>query len=324
MEQRLNLEWLTDEAGMNEDPWKLIQTDINDDRLHDALLGNGLIGLRFPTEGEGESYEAGQMMPPTGCFMHNLWTDHLLIPPPKWHGLSFFDGVNSFRRDQGEHANYQQCLDLRTATLETQSDWSNGERTTKLRQRAWLSLAQQDILVMQLAITPDYTGTVAVDEQLEGYPVSLQHCAYGKHVGARWQVTGENPDQQISLQARMGENFRQVAVASHVEVRVAGNDVAVETETVVEHSADDIHAAPYAKRRISFKVEAGTTYVVTKTASLINDETAGDALAPLQAARASIAAVLADPVPRARPTKMLGPNVGRAESKLIIRVCNAC
>ena len=265
----LPADWL-DDKNTACDPWVLRQTNPQDDRLHDALIGNGRIGLRFPSEGEGSCYQAARDMPPTGCFMQGLWSDHMLLPPPQWHNLSLRFNGQKFTRDEGKHEDYHQDLDLKTATLTTTSRWITDSGTVNVIYKSWLSLAQRDCLVIELTLQSEVDGTVKVSDLLKGFNRKLPN--FGHHAGARWGVDEGEGSGIISLRARMGARLRQVAVASQTSITIGGEPVAF-TEQFCS-SLDDIRDAAFVERELSFSVTAGESYQVTKIAALQNDRPA--------------------------------------------------
>ena len=281
---RIDREWL--ETATDEDPWLLVSTDINNPEYRDALIGNGLIGLRVPPEGEGEAFVPSGATSPTGCLMHGLWTDDRLMPPPQWHGLSYHDGSADFRRTVGQHEHYVQTLDMRTATLTTQCDWMNDDRRTAIATTLWLSLADERLLVIETRITPDFAGEVAFTDGL--YAVSAT-AGLAEIMAARYHF-GEDGE-AITLQMRAGERCRRVACHAVVDVEGAA------ATTTTSINRDPTAGQRGVVRTTRFAVRAGTTYTVRRIAALASDAEGDDpavlALQSVAGARADLAAARA-------------------------------
>ena len=276
---RIDQAWI--EQAADEDPWLCISDDINNPNYRDALIANGLIGLRVPPEGEGQTYRADQaMMSPDGCLMHGLWTDDKLMAMPVGIGLQYHDGSAAFTRDAGEHRHYQQTLDMRTATLTTTCEWHNGERVTTLQTRMWLSLADENCLVIETEFTPQFSGEVSFIDSIIGLDLGWN---MGGLVAPRYRFA--QLDQAIEMQARMGEKFRRIAVRAEVQ-----SDHAL--RQTVEHTTDHTQGDRHITRRSYLQVQAGTTYRVRKVAALVSDADASD---PAAHAAQVIARYSADP-----------------------------
>jgi trehalose/maltose hydrolase-like predicted phosphorylase len=248
---RIDQAWL--EAPTKADPWLLVSEDPANPEYRDALLGNGLIGLRVPPEGEGEAYQAHlPKMPPTGCVVHGLWTDDRLMTPPRWHGLGYDDGNGLLRKEEGTFHSYRQTLDLRTSTLTTTMDWERAGQRTRLQTSLWISRASTPLLVIEQQITPQFTGEITFVDSLAG--PSSEH--WQEALAPIYQFKTDQSD--LCCQVRMGERFRRLAIRSRIVCDVAHQ----QTTAISEESAT---------RRTTIAVTAGETYTVTKVAAFVTD-----------------------------------------------------
>ena len=273
----IDLEWI--ETKSDEDPWLLISDDIDNPSYRDALVANGLIGLRVPPEGEGSQFTPRDSNAPGGCLMHGLWTDDRLMPMPQWHGLAYHDGQSSFARDKGEHRQYQQVLDMRTATLTTKSDWLCDGRRTAVETKLWLSLADTNLLVIETTITPDFDGEVTFTDQIMG----VRGKGNWEILAPKFMPQADKDAAQLSV--RMGERFRRIVARSETTTTVEAVTVAIAT------NCDHTKGNEYAERQLRFNVSRGQSYTVTKVAALVSD---ADSEQPEQMAQDLISRTMGD------------------------------
>lgn len=255
---RIDREWL--ETPSQEDPWLLVSDQVNNEHFRDALVANGLIGLRVPPEGEASGYRPSAQMPTSGCLMHGLWTDDKLMEAPLWHGLGYHDGQAAFARDVGSHTDYRQILDLRTATMTTACTWGSGERRTQISTELWLSAADPNLLVIETTIVPEFDGEVCFSDVIRGMDLAWK---MGGLVAPRYRFNQAGT--ATVMEARMGERLRRIAV--HAEVSVDG----AEYQQVVDSNLDHTIGPREISRTTRFQVTAGATYRVRKVAALVSD-----------------------------------------------------
>ena len=126
-------------------PWIRECKDIYSPGHKDAFIGNGLIGLRVPPEGEPSVYPAFQAvkMAPGGTQMYGLWDDNGMIPAFNFLALKLTHGRMVFRRDSGAVLNYTQKLDWKTATVTTECDWHHWGCVFHVKTKIWLSRARK-------------------------------------------------------------------------------------------------------------------------------------------------------------------------------------
>jgi trehalose/maltose hydrolase-like predicted phosphorylase len=275
----IDRDWI--EGSSEEDPWLLISDAVDNPNYRDAFIGNGLIGLRVPPEGEGEAYRASAAMPPTGCLMHGLWSDDRLMAPPRWHGLGIDLGDGVLARDRETVSDYRQSLDLRSSTITTSGRWSSTSgKAARITTCMWLSLTDQNLLVIETLIEPEFDGTIGIIDSLQG-------------VGLDWQMGGlmapryhfDEDGAAIVCAARMGERFRQVVARSVV-------DYPEQASVSVSSNLDHTVGPREIRRRAEMPVRAGQRYTVRKVAALVSDADAPD---PAAHAAAVIDAYRADP-----------------------------
>lgn len=197
------------------DPWLLETRDPADPGHRDAFLGSGWMGQRFGVSGDASAFPTSEANLPefwnvAGCLIHGFWDDENLMAPPRWATLQYDDGEAVFGLGAGEWRGYCQTLDLRTATLTTALEWNSGARTTRILTRCWLSRSRPGIGVIELEVTPDFTGEVRFLDRLDG-----RFC----RDSSSWRMQGgELVQQTISLDARFGPRQRRLAVHSRLVV----------------------------------------------------------------------------------------------------------
>ena len=152
------------------DPWVRECRDIYSPGHRDAFIGNGLIGLRVPPEGEPSVYPVfhAVKMAPGGTQMHGLWDDKGMVPTFNFLGLKIQHGRMVFRRDSGAILNYVQKLDWKTATVTTECDWHHWGCVFHIETKIWLSRSNQNIGCVETTITSDRDTGFSVMDIVDG------------------------------------------------------------------------------------------------------------------------------------------------------------
>ena len=152
------------------DPWVRECRDIYSPGHRDAFIGNGLIGLRVPPEGEPSVYPVfhAVKMAPGGTQMHGLWDDKGMVPTFNFLGLKIQHGRMVFRRDSGAILNYVQKLDWKTATVTTECDWHHWGCVFHIETKIWLSRSNQNLGCVETTITSDRDTGFSVMDIVDG------------------------------------------------------------------------------------------------------------------------------------------------------------
>ncbi len=152
------------------DPWIRENTDPYKAGHRDAFIGNGLIGLRVPMEGEPSVYPvfSGVKMAPGGTMMYGLWDDTGMVPAFNFMGLKLERGRMVFRRDSGAILNYSQKLDWRTATVRTECDWAHWGGTVHIVTEIYLSRTLKNAGVVTMELTSDYDTVMTIADCIDG------------------------------------------------------------------------------------------------------------------------------------------------------------
>lgn len=154
----------------NLNPWIRECRDIYSPGHKDAFIGNGLIGLRVPPEGEPSVYPVfhAVKMAPGGTQMHGLWDDKGMVPTFNFLGLQIQHGRMVFRRDSGAILNYVQKLDWKTATVTTECDWHHWGCVFHIETKIWLSRSNQNIGCVETTITSNKDTGFSVTDVVDG------------------------------------------------------------------------------------------------------------------------------------------------------------
>lgn len=175
MQQKLieeRLQTLTEENfnRLNQNPWHRCVLDPYRPGHRDAFLGNGLIGVRIPMEGEPSVYPcfSGVKMSPGGTLMHGVWNENGILPVFNFMGLRIMHGRMVFRRDSGTVLNYRQELDWKTGTTVTECDWVHWGGNLHIKTTVWLSRTQKNIGFTEIELTSDYDTTFALVDLIDG------------------------------------------------------------------------------------------------------------------------------------------------------------
>ncbi len=140
-----------------------------------TYTGNGYLAIRVPAAGQG--YAAGTV--PAQAELAGFYAQ----PPgdvqqranlPTWSTLTFSDGAATFAPGTGTLTNWRQQLDLHTGVITTSALWTapNGHRTG-LRYDVFTDRARPHVAAVRLQLTPQWTGTAAVTDLIDGTPAAL-------------------------------------------------------------------------------------------------------------------------------------------------------
>ena len=264
---RLDSGWLRETVG---DEWRLETTDPRAEGHRDAFIGNGFIGQRIGIEGDASAYPVeGQPSTPSGCLVHGLWDEKDLMAPPKWALLHYFDGTAFFARDVGLWRDYKQSLDLQTGILSTEVLWVNGSRTTRVISLAYIDRCNPGRCVLSRTLIPQFSGEVSLTDELDGTFIDdASDWRYVKDMG---------PQGVLSIELNMGPRQRRVALVSRLSF---GEGFAVANEVHGLLQPDPLvrievnGAEKKLARTVSFAVEAGHSYTLTKVVALVTDSLA--------------------------------------------------
>jgi trehalose/maltose hydrolase-like predicted phosphorylase len=231
-----------------------------------TFTGNGYLGVRVPPAGQGyaagtvpaQSEVAGFYAQPPGDVQQraNL---------PTWSSFGFGDGTNDFALDSGTVTGWRQQLDLHDGVITTSAQWHAPDgHVTDLTYQVFTDRARKYVGVVRLTVTPQWSGTLAVTDLIDGTPATLTSA-----VSHGWDTAHRS----------MWESVRTVGteivagLATKVGLRGVGS------ATVAKVTPADSQSVG---QRISFAVQSGHTYSATK---YVGVATSTEVAKPLQFAR---------------------------------------
>jgi trehalose/maltose hydrolase-like predicted phosphorylase len=246
-----------------------------------TFTGNGLLGVRVPATGQGyaggtvpaQSELAGFYAKPTKpASVGEAVQQRAKIPT--WSTLTFADGGRPFSLSTGTTTGWRQSLDLHTGVITTSATWKAPDgHTTKLRYQVLTDRANAHLGLVQLTLTPQWSGTASVTDEIDGSPAILSDEAGKGFDSATRQIFVDVKTQTLGVEA---------AIASRLEP--SANVTATPTE-VNQTTAQTIG------QQVSFPVTAGQTYTFTKFVGIDDSQ---DTTTPVAAAQAEASAAALD------------------------------
>jgi trehalose/maltose hydrolase-like predicted phosphorylase len=135
-------------------------------RAPSPFIGNGSLGVVVPAlgVGPGPSFVAGLYEEAQGDVPR-------IAAIPDWTGVGVFDGERWLDSTAiGTLRDYHQVLDLRSGTIRTSYDWTEGSRTTGVAVETFVSRADPHLAVVRLELTPRQSGRMRARFAIAGRP----------------------------------------------------------------------------------------------------------------------------------------------------------
>jgi trehalose/maltose hydrolase-like predicted phosphorylase len=241
-----------------------------------TFTGNGLLGVRVPPTGQG--YVGGDV--PAQSELAGFYAKPAKPKSasdavqqraniPTWSTLTFADGGQPFSLSTGTTTGWRQSLDLHTGIITTSATWKAPDgHVTALRYQVLTDRADAHLGLVELTLTPRWSGTATVTDEIDGAPATLSDEAGKGFAPATHETFVDVKSQTLGVEA---------AIASHL---VTSANV---TATPVEVDAG---RAQTIGQQVSFPVTAGQTYTFTK---FVGIEDSQDTAAPVAAAQTEAA-----------------------------------
>jgi trehalose/maltose hydrolase-like predicted phosphorylase len=246
-----------------------------------TFTGNGLLGVRVPATGQGyaggtvpaQSELAGFYAKPTKpASVGEAVQQRANIPT--WSTLTFADGGRPFSLSTGTTTGWRQSLDLHTGVISTSATWKAPDgHTTKLSYQVLTDRANAHLGLVQLTVTPQWSGTASVTDEIDGSPAILSDEVGKGFDAAAHQIFVDVKTQTLGVEA---------GIASRLEP--SANVTAVPSEV-------DATTSQTIGQQITFPVTAGQTYTFTKFVGIDDSQ---DTTTPVAAAQAEAAAAALD------------------------------
>jgi len=264
--------------------WTLSTTQTNDDYAP-TFLGNGYFGGRIPAAGMGYATEPIETQAHLAGFFAQHGPVEKYANIPTWSTLAFSDGSGTYGRlprpagegeqdhgAQGMVSNYRQTLDLRAGLLITHATWTSpAGRSTDLTYQVLVHQARERVAAVHLTFTPDWSGSARVTGIFDGASAGLtERSCKGYH--------GEAAESYETV-TTLGTSIT-AALASRLEVPTGVAAQTDELDTVERRSVGV---------QVTFDVQAGITYTVTKYVGIASSQDSEDPLSTARAAAATAA-----------------------------------
>jgi len=244
-----------------------------------TFTGNGWLGVRVPASGQG--YAAGTVAAQSelaGFYAKPTHPEKVADAVqqraniPTWSTLTYADGGQNFSLGTGQTTGWQQSIDLHTGIISTSATWKapNGH-VTKLSYQVLTDRANQDVGVVQLQITPQWSGEATVTDEIDGSPAVLTDQVGKGFNAAAHQDYVTVKTQTIGIQATIASTL------------VPGAGVSGQT-TQVDQTQDQSIG-----QQLSFPVVAGHSYTITKYVGVSSSQETPGTVTAAQAAASGAA-----------------------------------
>jgi trehalose/maltose hydrolase-like predicted phosphorylase len=226
-----------------------------------TFTGNGELGVRVPPAGQGyvggtvpaQSELAGFYAQPAGGVQQRANI-------PTWSTLTFLDGGTPFSLAAGQTSGWRQTIDFRTGAVTTTARWQAPDgHVTDLRYEVLADRALPNVGLVRLTVTPQWSGTAAVQDVIDGSPANLT-----TQVAKGWDASSASDWVTVQTQ---GTGI-DAALASTL---AASPSVAATAPTPLDASTDQSVG-----QRLTFPVSAGHTYTFTKYVGVESSQDAAD------------------------------------------------
>ena len=236
-----------------------------------TFTGNGLLGVRVPPEGQG--YAAGTVpaqselagfyaKPSTGPASNQV---QQRANTPTWSTLTFSDGGQPFSTSTGTTSDWRQSIDLHTGIVSTHATWTAPDgHVTDLSYQVFTDRAQEHVGVVRLVLVPHWSGTATVTDEIDGTPATLT-----SQTGKGWDA-GSRRD-WVTVQT----------VGTGITATLA-SQLATSANVTAPSTPTDQQTDQSVGQQVSFPVQAGKTYTLTKYVGVDDSNDAADTVSSAQ------------------------------------------
>jgi trehalose/maltose hydrolase-like predicted phosphorylase len=237
-----------------------------------TFTGNGELGIRVPPSGQG--YAAGSV--PTQAELAGFYAQpqggvQQRANIPTWSTLTFTDGGQTFSVASGQTGRigqtrgWRQTIDLRTGVIATTAKWTAPDgHVTDLTYQALTDRARPGVGLVELQLTPQWTGTASVDDVIDGSDATLT-----TQVAKGWSATSDSDWVTVKAQG--------TGIVASLASRLGTSADITGVPVPLDQSADQSVG-----QQLTFPVVAGRRYTVTK---YVGVATAGSSGLPEPAAQ---------------------------------------
>jgi trehalose/maltose hydrolase-like predicted phosphorylase len=240
-----------------------------------TFTGNGYLGVRVPPAGQG--YAGGSV--PTESTLAGFYARapgqvQQRANLPTWSTLTFSDGGQHFSLGTGRVSGWKQQLDLHDGVITTTATWTAPDgHVTELRYDLFTDRARPDAAIVRLRLIPQWSGTAAVTDLVDGTPATLT--------------------------SGISKGFDAATHQDWETIKTLGTGIIAGLASTVNLSASAAGAsdtqvsstdAQTVGQQLSFPVTAGRTYTVTKYLGVVTAPSAASAAASARRQSAAAAA----------------------------------
>jgi len=213
-----------------------------------TFTGNGELGIRVPSQGEGYSATpiatqaelAGFYAEPPGSVQQRA-------DIPTWSTLTFSDGGQTFDLAHGSTSDWHQSIDLRSGVITTSARWTAPDgHATELTYQVLTDRADADVGLVRLTIIPSWTGGAVVTDAIDGTAATLS-----TQLGKGWEADAHTDWVDVEATG----TTTSVAIAS----KLASTPPVTAAPSPVEQTADQSVG-----QQVALHLVAGHTYTFTK------------------------------------------------------------
>ncbi len=219
-----------------------------------TFTGNGELGIRVPPSGQG--YAAGAV--PTQAELAGFYAQpqggvQQRANIPAWSTLTFADEDQPFSVASGQAgrvgqtSGWRQTIDLRTGVIATTAKWTAPDgHVTDLTYQVLTDRARPGVGLVELQLTPQWSGTASVDDVIDGSGATLT-----TQVAKGWSAATESDWVTVKAQG--------TGIVAGMASRLGTSADITRVPVPLDQSADQSVG-----QQLTFPVVAGRRYTVTK------------------------------------------------------------
>ncbi len=259
-----------------------------------TFTGNGVLGVRVPAQGQGfaggtvpaQSELAGfYAKPAKPRKISDAVQQRAAIPT--WSTLTYADGGQAFSLNTGHTTGWRQSIDFRTGVIATSATWTAPDgHVTKLAYQVFTDRAAPAVGVVQLQLTPQWTGTASVADLIDGSPDALTALPK-KHGSSAAELTNQVGK---GYDASHSQDWVTIQTQGTGITATLASQLATSSNVTASNTAVDQTVDQSVGQQISFPVTAGSTYTITKYVGVGDSQQSADTVAAAQATAAQAAA----------------------------------
>src|SRR5450755_184349 len=245
-----------------------------------TFTGNGYLGVRIPASGQGYAGGSVPAQSELAGFYAKLTHPKTISDAvqqraniPTWSTLSFGDGSQTFSLTSGKTTGWRQSINLHTGIVTTSGTWNAPDgHTVAFSYQVLTDRADEHVGLVQLQLTPAWSGTATVTDEIDGSPATLTNQVGKGFTPSTRQDYVEVVTQGTGIHA---------AIASRLTTSPNVNGTLIEVDSSASQSIG---------QQVSFPVVAGQTYTVTKFVGVDDSQDTADPVAAAEAEAARAAA----------------------------------